>query len=104
MRWLGAGALGVGVVGLAVGTIFGLKASGSKSDANCDPQNFCDAKPLADARSAATVSTIGFVAGGAFAAGGILMLVLAPKAQNKVGAFAPVPMAGGGGLLMTRSF
>lgn len=104
LRYLGFGAVGVGLVGLTVGTIFGFKASSSKSDANCDAQNFCDAKPLADARSAATVSTVGFVAGGVFAAGGVLLLALAPKARAKVGGLSPVPMTGGAGLLMTRSF
>lgn len=104
LRYLGFGAIGMGLAGLTVGAIFGLKASSSKTDANCDAQNFCDAKPLADARSAATVSTIGFVAGGVFAAGGVLLLALAPKAQGKVGALTPVPMTGGAGLLMTRSF
>jgi hypothetical protein len=69
---------GAGVLGLAVGGIFGLKAIGAKSDANCT-NDFCDPQHLADARSAATVSTIGFIAGAALIAGGAALFFLGPK-------------------------
>jgi serine/threonine-protein kinase len=76
---------GVGVVGLAVGAVFGLQAMGTKNDAqpNCSP-NFatCNQKGLDtvdDGKSKATISTIGFIAGGALAAGGIALILTAPK-------------------------
>lgn len=104
LRWIGLGAVGVGVVGLALGTVFGLKASGSKSDANCDANNRCDPGPLADARSSATVSTVSFVVGGVFAAGGIALFALAPKAETKVGTLSPWATPNAGGVSLSRRF
>jgi hypothetical protein len=77
---------GVGLVGVGLGTAFGVIASSKLSDSNadnhCDAQNTCDPVGLglrSDAQSAATISTIGFIAGGVLIAGGITMFVLAPK-------------------------
>jgi len=105
LRWIGVGAIGAGVVGLTIGTIFGIKASANKSDAKCDANGACDPGPLGDARSAATVSTIGFVSGGILAVGGILMTVLAPKVQSTVGTLAPWGLGNGAaGVALWRSF
>jgi hypothetical protein len=79
VRTVGWVVAGAGVVGLGVGTFFGIKAIGSTGDANCDEKNTCEKGPLADARSAATVSTIGFIAGGVLLAGGVSLILLAPS-------------------------
>ena len=73
---------GAGVVGLAVGTIFGIKAVGNKSDAKCDAQQQCDPAALSSARSSATVATISFIAGGLLAAGGVTLIVIAPPGSS----------------------
>ncbi|HVR18461.1 MAG TPA: tetratricopeptide repeat protein [Polyangiaceae bacterium] len=80
---------GVGIVGVAVGAIFGLQA-GSKWDdakAKCDDYPYgCgdDGVKLADdANSAATISTIGFIAGGVLIAGGATLWLTAGSGDDK---------------------
>ncbi|MDP9001049.1 MAG: hypothetical protein M3O46_13150, partial [Myxococcota bacterium] len=46
---------GVGVVGMGIGTAFGLIAIGDKNSANCGPDNVCQAGPLHSARDAALI-------------------------------------------------
>jgi hypothetical protein len=101
---------GVGLVGVGLGTAFGVIASGKLSDSNadnhCDAQNTCDATGLglrSDAQSAATISTVGFIAGAVLIAGGITMFVLAPKKSPAQTALAPA-IGGGfyGAALFTR--
>lgn len=70
---------GVGLAGLAVGTVFGVLAMGSKSDAACTTDGYCAPGPLADARSQATVSTVSLIAGGVLLATGITLVLVAPK-------------------------
>ena len=111
LKMVGYVAGAAGIVGLGVGAIFGLRASGKKSDANCDAANLCDAGPLADARSAATVSTIGFVAGGVLLAGGVALVILAPSSASSSSPgsakglrVAPSASANGGGLTFVGGF
>lgn len=104
----------VGVIGLGVGTIFGLQASSKDSDADkeCfqgDP-NRCTDKGVKlgdDAQSAATLSTVGFIAGGALLATG-LVLVITAGGSNKEQArrFEVAPAVGqrGGGVWMRGAF
>lgn len=82
-------ALGVGVVGLAVGTVFGLTArsKNQESDAFCDASNRCDPRgiELRDAAIArATWSTVGFAVGVVGVATGTTLLVLerGPSGRN----------------------
>lgn len=77
-------AFGVGAAALGVGSFFGLKALGDKSDANahCPTVKTCDAEGYAqgqDAHSAATTSTILFIAGGAAVGAGVVLWFTAPK-------------------------
>jgi hypothetical protein len=89
---------GAGVVGLAVGGVFGLKAISDKSSANCDTATHaCDAGPLADANRAAALSTAGFVAGGVLLAGGVALVLLSAKGGAKTPAAALRVAPGGGG-------
>lgn len=77
---------GVGIVGVAVGTVFGLRALSEKSDvdANCVDSR-CNQVGLAaadDARSAATIATIGFGVGIAGLAAGTYLVLSAPRAPK----------------------
>ena len=80
--WRTAGVVvgAVGIAGLVVGTVFGLKASSKKSDSDglCDANNLCTADGLSlrhDAGVAADVSTATFIVGGVLLAGGIVLLI-----------------------------
>ena len=82
-------ALGVGVVGAAVGTIFALKSKSNRGDADalyaeqCTPQCFSDNPAAAEvaslddsARSAKTLSIIGFAVGGVGIGAGVALFFL----------------------------
>jgi hypothetical protein len=102
---------GIGVAGLAVGSVTGVLALGAKSDA----VNACPSYPdrcASDgsgtrandrATTLATISTISFVAGGALVAGGAVLFFLAPRAKSAVRA---VPAVGqnGAGLVLFAPF
>ena len=81
-RTVGWVAGAVGIVGLGVGTVFGVMAISDKSAAHCDASNACDAGPLHDANSAATASTVGIVAGGVLLAGGAALVLFAPGGRS----------------------
>ncbi len=88
-RIVGIAVAGVGVVGVAVGSIFGLVAIGKKGDtsSNCNSDlsrcNSAGVDAMSSARSSATISTVGFIAGGALLAGGIVLYVTAPKPNEE---------------------
>jgi hypothetical protein len=88
LRYASFAALGVGAVGLGLGTVFALQSAGKRKDAD----NYCpnpDQCPIAlrdtvnglddDARKAQTMSLVGFVVGGVGVAAGVTMLVLSGK-------------------------
>jgi hypothetical protein len=99
---------GVGVVGLAIGTVFGLIASSSASSS----KNECSAtscsnygQSLSDYNSAssdATISTVGFVVGGLALATGAVLFFTAPSSAPASGSTGPrwqfSPAVGGTGL------
>jgi len=87
-------AFGVGAAGLAVGTVFALKASSKYSDGNalCNGQDPCELSQAdADRReqlgkdgdSAKTISIIGFVAGGVGVAAGTTLFILSGKKESE---------------------
>ncbi len=106
---------GVGVVGLALGTYFGINAftEWSKAKTDCGPAG-CAAGSTArnaaesdqsSASNAGTASTIAFVAGGAALAAGVVLWMTAPRApRTEAGAtgatltWLPLADAHGGGL------
>jgi hypothetical protein len=107
---------GVGVVGLVVGSIFGLNASSKWSEAqsDCKP-GACGpgsqyAKDKTDADSAATISTIAFVAGGVALATGAVLFFTAPSRRAAVSQdprsvqVMPTVGTGSGGLLVRGGF
>jgi hypothetical protein len=88
-RALGLVGAGVGVAGVAAGSVFGLVAKSRVNDAGphctgtvCDASGISD---LSDARHAATISTVGFIAGGVLLAGGIALYFTAPHAPANTG-------------------
>jgi hypothetical protein len=87
-RVLGLVVAGVGLAGLAVGTVFGLQASSKNDDAGAHCRgNLCDAEGIRldkQGRDDATISTISFIAGGVLAAGGLVIILTAPSGREKV--------------------
>jgi hypothetical protein len=106
--------LSVGVVGLAgvvIGSIYGVKAIGKKSDADagCDPEDptRCSEAGAAfrlDETAAGTISTASFIAGGVVFAGGVVLFVTAPKSHANAGEairLEALPAVAGGDLGLT---
>ncbi|HEX9621199.1 MAG TPA: hypothetical protein VF989_13740 [Polyangiaceae bacterium] len=78
---------GLGVAGLAIGTVFGLKAiSDNNASADlCRTDTLCSPEGLTkreDARDAATISTLAFTAGVVLAASGVVLVLTAPEAPE----------------------
>ena len=80
---------GIGVVGLALGSVFGLEASSSynASLANCrsSNKNLCTPDGVSkrnDAISQGNISTVAFVVGGVAAAAGVGLWLFAPPARE----------------------
>lgn len=97
---------GVGVVGLAIGTIFGVRALGAWSDAKqaCPARECSDRQGVArrdDASAAATIADVGF--GAAIVGLGVATYLLVEGASSSPSAsrvwLAPIVGDGGGGLL-----
>jgi len=88
---------GVGVVGLGLGTYFGIRAIGKNSDAEafCSGDNRCTQSGIDltdDAKKAATAANIAFAAGGALVAvGGVIFLSTGASDTDRV---ALVPLLG----------
>jgi hypothetical protein len=103
--WVAGGA---GVVGLGVGTIFGLMAISDHNAADCNAASVCLTGPLNDARGAATESSVGFIAGGVLLAAGVGLVLFAPaggeqRASTAI-AVTPVLARGGAGLGLGGTF
>jgi hypothetical protein len=88
-RLIGLVTGGVGVVGLALGGVFGALASSQWSSAkrDCGPAApVCTKQSAVDeqksASSDALISTVGFIAGGVLAATGAVLFFTAPKAAS----------------------
>lgn len=79
---------GLGIVSVAVGSVFGIIAVGKNADAkdNCRTQTLCSPRGLEltdDAKSAATLSTVLFVVGGAALTAGAILFFTAPSDAEK---------------------
>jgi serine/threonine-protein kinase len=101
-RIIGIAVGGVGLVGIGLGTYFGLTAinKDKKADEKCSPticQEPADFDNADSAKTSATASTVSFVAGGALVAGGVLLYFLAPSKSSSV-SLAPVVAPGYAGL------
>jgi hypothetical protein len=99
---------GIGVVGLGLGTAFGVDAISKKNDAassGCSG-NVCTPSAGAtrnDAQSAGNLSTVFFVAGGVLAAAGVTVWLVAPGSSHAV-EVAPSVGRGGAGVTLAGSW
>jgi hypothetical protein len=85
-------AFGVGAVGLGLGTVFLLSATGKRSDADaicnladgrCPGPRRAEVESLdADAKSASTLSIVGYGVGGVGIAAGAVMLIMSSKSES----------------------
>ncbi len=94
-------ALGVGVVGLGLGTFFVLRSSSKRKDADAaykacgspcldsNPKSAEVASLDSSARSAKTLGTVGFIVGGVGVATGVTLFLLSGKKQGAEHADAP---------------
>ena len=94
-----------GIAGLAVGGIFGAKASSAWNTAQheCPSHVGCSTQAITDHNSAftfATVSTAGFIAGGVLLAGGLTLYLAAPKGNSPTVGLQAAP----GGLAVSGGF
>jgi hypothetical protein len=92
---------GVGVVGLGIGTVFGLNAASKWSDAKASCDHTCNDGLADDAKSSATISTIGFAVGIAGIAGGLALWLTAPKSHSEAQATVSI---GPGNVLVRGRF
>lgn len=83
LKLAGYGVAGAGLVGLGLGTFFGVRAIVKKSEANCDADQYCDKGPKDQALSSANVATVAFVAGATLLAGGLGMVLFAPSPKGR---------------------
>jgi hypothetical protein len=108
-------ALGVGVVGLAAGTVFGLQAKSKYSDGNdvCKNQDPCTLSPAGASRREQlgkdgdrdkTLSIIGFVAGGVGVAAGTTLFLLSHKKESEPAHAELRPWIGLGALGLSGRF
>jgi hypothetical protein len=89
--------LGLGIAGLAIGSVTGAMALSRKSDIDgrCPDKNNCPESVRTDLDSAKTfglVSTVGFIAGGVGIVGGVVLLLSsssAPPPRSQLGSAAP---------------
>jgi hypothetical protein len=96
-RIAGIAVAGLGVVGVALGAVFGASALSKNSDANTGhcAGNRCDSTGVSlrsDAVHAGNLSTIAFVAGGVALAGGAVLWFTAPSSHG----IQAAPAMGGG--------
>jgi len=111
-RWLGIGVGVLGVVGIGVGSAFGLDARSKLQQSNvsdCNSSDHCNPDGLAlrkEAGDSASLSSVFFVLGGVAIAGGAALYITAPHAPSGVAALtlAPAPLPGGGCALLRGTF
>jgi hypothetical protein len=94
-RAIGIALGGVGLVGLGVGTAFGVKAlsnlAASKANGHCDADSFCDDAGFLlrrDAQDAGIVSTVTLALGATAAVAGAILWITAPSSAK---AATPAP-------------
>jgi hypothetical protein len=98
-----------GVVGLGVGTVYGLKAMSKNSDAEktCSGATCSDRAGVElteEAEDAALISNIAFGAGTVLLAAGVVLFITLPAEESKTVALAPVLAPGGGGVSLSGAF
>ena len=100
-RTIALGVGGAGVVGIGIGSFFGLRSIAKHSDYEklcsggvCEPP----AGPIHDdAVAAGNASTVAFLVGGALVAGGVVLWFVAPQASSPVSRIRLAPSVGSSG-------
>ncbi len=91
-RTLGYGIAGAGIVGVGVGSVFGILSLTKHSSVvdRCPAYPTCDPSSRsaidddnASARTSGNVSTVSFIVGGALLIGGVLLVLTAPSARGE---------------------
>ncbi|MGH7283165.1 MAG: hypothetical protein ACRELY_16690 [Polyangiaceae bacterium] len=82
-------ALGIGAVGIGVGSVTGILALSKKSslDGACNPSKVCPSTSQSDldsAKTMGTISTIGFIAGGVFVVAGVVLFLTEGSSSSSV--------------------
>ena len=102
---------GIGIVGIGVGSYFGLRAISKNSDAEafCKTRNVCTDQQgidlTEDAKDAAVISNIAFAVGGAALATGVVLYLMAPGGNETTALrLAPTVAKNGGGLSVGGTF
>lgn len=95
---------GAGIVGLGIGSAFGVMAASDKNSAGCDANGYCAPGPLGDARTHANVSTVAFVAGGVMLASGVALVLFAPSGSKGSVEVAPAVAEKSGSLVLRGVF
>ena len=113
-RILGLVAGGVGVAGIAVGSVFGVMtlSEGSQQQTACASSTNCPhptqaASDHSTGETDRTLSTVGFIAGGVLLAGGAVLFFTARHPESTAAArlvFVPSVGPGGGALLVKGMF
>jgi hypothetical protein len=100
-RIVGIVAVGAGIAGVAVGSVFGVVAMSKNNEAlqpqNCRTSKLCNQSGLsltADANDAATVSTIAFGVGAAAIVGGLVLWWTAPTTPATATRMRVTPLVG----------
>ncbi|HEV3191420.1 MAG TPA: hypothetical protein VGY54_13020 [Polyangiaceae bacterium] len=96
-RTLGWVGLGVGVAGLATGTITGILAMSKHSDLQTSCANGCPPSTQGDLDSyhmLGTLSTVGFIAGGVLSAAGLVLVITAPHDSTAAAGLRAMPYIG----------
>jgi hypothetical protein len=89
-KTLGYAALGLGGVGVVVGSIGGVLALGKHAtlETSCKSATGCKPSDIDSYHSVGTISTVGFIVGGVGLAAGAVLLLTAPKStESKTGKF-----------------
>jgi hypothetical protein len=111
-RYVGLGVGAIGVVGIGVGSAFGIiakqkfdQSNSSQCSASTD-RCYAPGFPMRkDAEQAATVSDVSFAIGAVLLVTGAIVYFTAPKSVSATSVVvAPAPMVGGGGALLHASF
>ncbi|HEX3772520.1 MAG TPA: hypothetical protein VHV30_16695 [Polyangiaceae bacterium] len=108
--WTAVSLLGVGVAGVVVGSVFGLKAISDRSASNngpCNAADRCDPHGLSlrdDAIDEARVSTVGFIVGVAGLGASAVVAFVLPGASSSSVAVSAGPLPGGASAAVRGTF